>query len=99
MTLLMGGAVSAVLGLIGMVVFRRDFLVLIQGGLPLLLLLGGMLAVYIGIDDIQGRLREEREKQEEELAKAMEEIEMMKARAEQYREELERLKEETGKKG
>ncbi|MDO9585741.1 MAG: hypothetical protein Q7I93_04560 [Syntrophales bacterium] len=98
MTLLMGGAVSAVLGLIGMVVFRRDFLVLIQGGLPLLLLLGGMLAAYLGVDDIQTKLREEREKQEEELAKAMEEIELIKARAEQYREELERLKEEAGKK-
>lgn len=98
MTLLMGGAVSAVLGLIGMVVFRRDFLVLIQGGLPLLLLLGGMLAAYLGVDDIQTKLREEREKQGEDLAKAMEEIELIKARAEQYREELERLKEEAGKK-
>ena len=98
MILLMGGAVSAVLGLIGMVVFRRDFLVLIQGGLPLLLLLGGMLAAYLGVDDIQTKLREEREKQEEDLAKAMEEIELIKARAEQYREELERLKEEAGKK-
>jgi len=99
MTLLIGGAVSVVLGLIGMVVFGREFIALIQGGLPLLLLLGGVLAVYIGIDDIQGRLREEREKQEEELAKAMEEIELMKARAEQYREEMERLKEKAGKKG
>jgi ABC-type transport system involved in cytochrome c biogenesis permease subunit len=97
MTLLMGGTVSAVLGLIGMVVWRGDFLVLIKGGLPLLLLLGGMLAVYLGVDDIQTKLREEREKQEEDLAKAMEEIEMIKARAEQYREELERLKEEAGK--
>ena len=98
MTLLMGGTVSAVLGLIGMVVWRGDFLVLIKGGLPLLLLLGGMLAAYLGVDDIQAKLREEREKQEEDLAKAMEEIELIKARAEQYREELERLKEEAGKK-
>jgi small neutral amino acid transporter SnatA (MarC family) len=98
MKLLMGGVVSAVLGLIGVVVWVKDFLDLIKGSLPLLLLVGGVLAAYIGIDDIQGRLREEREKQEEELAKAMEEIETIKARAEQYREELERLKEETDNK-
>ena len=98
MKLLIGGAVSAVLGLIGMIVWIKEFFDLIKGGLPILLLFGGMLLAYIGIDDIQGRLREEREKQEEELTKAMEEIEMIKARAEQYREELERLKEGTGKK-
>ncbi len=98
MTLLMGGAVSVVLGLIGLVVWIKDFLILMKGGLPLLLLLGGALAVYIGVDDMQSKLREEREKQEEELAKAMEEIELMKAKAEQYREELERLKEGASKK-
>ena len=98
MTLLIGGAVSAVLGLIGMAVWSKYFFDLIRGGLPLLLLLGGILAVYIGIDDIQSRLREEREKQEEELAKAMEEIELMKARAELYREEMERMKEKAGQK-
>lgn len=94
MTLLMGGAVAAVLGLIGLIWWIKDFLTLLRGGLPVLLLLGGMLAVYIGFDEIQSKLREEREKQEEELAKAKEEIDLIKARAEQYREELERLKEE-----
>jgi len=98
MKLLIGGAVSAVLGLIGLAICWKEFLILLQGGIPLLLVLGGVVAAYIGFDDIQGSLREEHEKQEEELAKAMEEIEMIKTRAEQYREELERLKQETGNK-
>jgi hypothetical protein len=97
MTLLMAGAISAVLGLVGLIVWIQDFLILVKGGLPVILLLGGMTAVYIGFDEIQSKLREEREKQEEELAKAKEEIELIKARAEQYRDELERMKEERQK--
>ncbi len=93
MTLLMGGAVSAMLGLVGLIVWIQDFFILLKGGLPILLLLGGVIAIYIGFEEIQSKLREEREKQEEELAKAKEEIELIKARAELYREELERMKE------
>jgi hypothetical protein len=92
MTLLMGGAVSAILGLVGLIVWIQDFFILLKGGLPVILLLGGVIAVYIGFEEIQSKLREEREKQDEELAKAKEEIELIKARAEVYREELERLK-------
>jgi small neutral amino acid transporter SnatA (MarC family) len=94
MTLLIGGAVSAVLGLVGLLVWREDFLVLLKGGLPLLMLFGGVLAFYIGFEEIQSKFREEREKQDEELTKAREEIDLIKARAELYREELERLKKE-----
>jgi len=60
MKLLIGGAVSAVLGLIGLIVWITDFINLLKGGIPLLLLLGGVIAAYIGFDDIQGSLREER---------------------------------------
>ena len=98
MTLLMGGAIASILGLVGLIVWIKDFLILLKGGLPVLLLLGGILAAYIGFDEIQSKLREEREKQDEELTKAREEIEMIKAKAEQYREELERLKEAREKK-
>ncbi len=94
MSLLMGGAVSSVLGLIGLIFWWNDFVVILKGGIPVLLLIGGILAVYVGIDDIQDKLREERQKQEEDLKKAREEIEMMKVKAEQYKEELDRLKEE-----
>ncbi len=97
MTLLLAGAVSAILGLVGMIVWIGDFLILLKGGLPVLLLLGGLLAAYIGVDELQSKLREETEKQEEELSKAREEIELMKAKSEQYREELERLKAERHK--
>ncbi len=97
MTLLLAGTISAILGLVGLIVWIGDFLVILKGGVPILLLLAGLLAAYIGVDELQSKLREETEKQEEELAKAREEIELMKARSEQYREELERLKAERQK--
>ncbi len=97
MSLLVGGAVAAVLGLIGFFFWWADFITILKGGVPILLFLGGILAVYIGVDEIQDKLQEERKKQEESLEKAREEIEMVRAKAEQYKEELEKLKEEKKK--
>ena len=97
MSLLIGGAVAAVLGLIGFFFWWSDFMTIIRGGVPILLFIGGILAVYIGVDEIQDKLQEERHKQEENLAKAREEIEAVRAKADQYKEELDKLKEEKKK--
>lgn len=91
--LMLGGAVAAVLGLIGLIGWHEAFFILLKGGLPIALLLGGILAVYVGFDDLQEKIREEKRRQEEKLDQAREEIEIVKARAELYREELEKLKE------
>jgi hypothetical protein len=94
MSLLIAGAVSTVLGLIGLMAWWKDFLIILKGALPLALVLGGILAVYVGYDDIQDKMREERRQQDVKLDKAREEIELVRAKAEQYKEELERLKED-----
>ncbi len=95
MPLLVGGAIAVVLGLIGLVVWWQAFAVIIKGALPIMMLLGGGLAIYVGYDDIQEKLREERKRQDDKLEKAQEEIEQIRARAELYREELEKLRTET----
>lgn len=95
MSLLIAGAISAVLGLIGLMVWWKDFLILLKGAMPLAMLLGGILAIYVGFDDIQDKMREERRLQDAKLDQAREEIEIVRAKAEQYKEELERLKEQT----
>jgi uncharacterized protein YlxW (UPF0749 family) len=97
MSLLISGIVSVVLGVIGFTQWWGDFVVILKGGIPIMLILGGILAVYVGLDAMQDRLREERLKQEEKLDKTREEIEQVRAQAEQYREELERLKQQTQK--
>jgi len=88
----MGGVVVAVLGLISLIFWWADFMSIIRGAFPISLLLGGALAVYVGIDEIQDKIREERQRQNEKLENAKEEIEMVKAQAERYKEELDKLK-------
>jgi flagellar motor component MotA len=92
MSLLIAGAISAVMGLIGLMAWWNDFLAIIRGAVPLAMVLGGILAVYVGYDDIQDKMREEQLRQDAKLEKAREEIEVVRAKAEQYKEELERLK-------
>ncbi len=92
MSLLTGGAIAAVLGLISLIYWWGDFIDLIQGALPIFMLLGGILAIYVGFDEIQDKIREERQRQDEELEKAKEEIESVRAEAERYREELNKMK-------
>jgi hypothetical protein len=92
MSLLIGGVIAVVLGLITLIYFIADFLKLVAGSFPIFLLLGGALAVYVGIDEIQDKIREERQRQDEKLEKAKEEIELIKAQSERYKEELEKIK-------
>lgn len=98
MPLLTGGAISTFLGLLGLIFWWSHFLAILKGAVPVFLILGGVLAIYIGFDDIQDKLNRERQKQDEELARAREEIEAVKAQTNLYREELDRLKEDAQKK-
>ncbi len=93
MTLLIGGIICAFVGFVGFVLWFGDFLILLKGAIPLLLLAGGSLAAYIGFNDLQDKLNQERARQEEAVTRAQEEAETARVKAEQYREELEKLKE------
>jgi hypothetical protein len=93
MSLLIAGAVSAVLGLVGLIAWWDEFRIILKGAAPLAMVLGGILAVYVGYDDVQDKMREDQLRQDAKLDKAREEIEIVRAKAEQYKEELERLKE------
>jgi hypothetical protein len=94
MSLFIGGIVSVILGVIGFSFWWNDLIIILKGGIPILLILGGILAVYVGLDAMQDKVREERQKQDESLAKARDEIEQVKALSEQYREEIEKLREQ-----
>jgi arginine exporter protein ArgO len=97
MYLLISGVVSVILGIIGFTQWWSEFVIILKGGVPIMLILGGILAVYVGLDAMQDRMREERQKQEEKLDKTRNEIEQVKAQAERYREEIEKLKEQARK--
>ena len=53
MKTLIGGAVAAVIGLIGLTIWFPAFLQLLAGAIPIMLLLGGGLAIYLGFDELK----------------------------------------------
>lgn len=59
MKTLIGGAVAAVVGLICLTIWFRDFLALLAGAIPILLLLGGSLAIYLGFDELKDSWKKE----------------------------------------
>jgi hypothetical protein len=53
MKTLVGGAVAAALGLIGLGFWWKEFLAVLGGTIPAVLLLGGGLAIYLGFDEMK----------------------------------------------
>ena len=90
MKTLIGGAVAAVLGLIGLSVWFSEFLQILAGAVPIMLLLGGGLALYLGFDElndtwkrddaaVDAPLEDDSEKYRQEIADLKKEIEDLKA--------------------
>jgi hypothetical protein len=59
MKTLVGGAVAAALGLIGLGFWWKEFLVVLGGTIPAVLLLGGGLAIYLGFDEMKDTWKKE----------------------------------------
>ena len=90
MKTLIGGAVAAVLGLIGIVAWFPQFLTVVAGTIPIMLLLGGALAIYLGVDELKDTWTdaettgsgdeptEEVEKYKQEISELKDEIESLK---------------------
>ncbi|HDZ89138.1 MAG: hypothetical protein JRJ09_17860 [Deltaproteobacteria bacterium] len=55
MAALGGGLVALVLGIIGIIVWFGYFIKALQAGIPAMLILGGALAVYLGIEEIKDK--------------------------------------------
>ena len=53
MKTLIGGAIAGALGLIGLVIWWGQFLMVLAGIIPAMLLLGGALAIYLGFDELR----------------------------------------------
>jgi hypothetical protein len=53
MKTLIGGAIAVLLGVVGLAVWFSQFLVLLAGSIPPVLLLGGGLALYLGFDELK----------------------------------------------
>jgi len=65
MKILFGGIVALIIGVIGLVIWWPEFLLILKGSIPILLALGGALAIYLGIEDLKTASAVEKSEKEE----------------------------------
>ena len=53
MKILLGGIVAVIIGVVGLIAWWVDFLEVLKGIIPIILVLGGALAIYLGIEDVK----------------------------------------------
>ena len=92
MKTLIGGAIAAVLGLIGIVAWFPQFLTVVAGTIPVMLLLGGALAIYLGVDELKDSWTQD--EAESNSANSGEDVEKYKKEISELKEEIESLKKE-----
>ena len=92
MKTLIGGAIAAVLGLIGIVAWFPQFLIVVAGTIPVMLLLGGALAIYLGVDELKDTWTQEETAETE--SGTGEEVEKYKKEISELKDEIENLKKE-----
>ncbi|MFO7964551.1 MAG: hypothetical protein R6U50_11565 [Desulfobacterales bacterium] len=90
MKTLIGGAIAAVLGVIGLAVWFEAFLQLLAGVIPAMLLLGGGLALYLGFDELKDTWK----KDEPAVGVDVDETEKYKQEIDDLKQEIETLKKE-----
>jgi len=91
MKTLIGGVIAALLGLIGIVAWFPQFLTVIAGTIPVMLLLGGALAIYLGIDELKDTWKQEEGAEPD--AAIDEDVEKYKQEISELKDEIDTLKE------
>jgi len=90
MKTLIGGAIAALLGLIGIVAWFPQFLTVIAGTIPVMLLLGGALAIYLGVDELKDTWKQEESEETDDAAD--EDVGKYKQEISELKDEIETLK-------
>ncbi|MFH1059184.1 MAG: hypothetical protein V1797_10985 [Pseudomonadota bacterium] len=85
MVALVGGLVALVLGVIGLFGWWGDFVRLFKGAVPMVLILTGALAAYLGSEEIKDKRRAEMEAAREPFTPSVDE-------ADRYKKEVAELK-------
>jgi hypothetical protein len=78
MAALVGGVVSLVLGIIGIIIFWGYFVKALAAGIPVLLILGGALATYLGIEEWKDKRNAEKFEEEPDAGELKKEVEDLK---------------------
>jgi len=93
MKTLIGGAIAVALGLVGLVIWWGQFLMVLSGIVPAMLLLGGALAVYLGFDELKDTWKSDDEVPEPvRESEEGEDVEKYKKEIDDLKDEIETLK-------
>jgi hypothetical protein len=95
MKVFVGGLAAAFLGLLCIIIWHHDVLRVIGGAIPLILLLGGLMAAYLGYDEVKDKLpfcKSCGTREASNDAKLREEAEGYKQEAERLKSELDKTK-------
>jgi hypothetical protein len=90
MKTLIGGVIAAILGVIGIVVWFPQFLTVLSGTIPVMLLLGGALAIYLGVDELKDTWKEAETPESD--SEPGEDVENYKKEIDELKDEIETLK-------
>ncbi|MCK5203848.1 MAG: hypothetical protein KAR15_08245 [Desulfobacterales bacterium] len=94
MKTLIGGVIAAALGLVGLVIWWGQFLMVLAGIVPAMLLLGGALAVYLGFDELKDTWKSDEAAEPAPESSGGEEVEEYKKEIDDLKDEIETLKKE-----
>jgi len=87
MAALFGGIVALILGIIGIIIWWGYFVKALAAGIPILLILGGALATYLGIEEWKDKRSERKLEEEPETAELKEEVKSLKKEVEDLKKE------------
>ena len=93
MKVFVGGVAAAFLGFLGIIIGFHNVMSFIAGAIPLILLLGGLMAAYLGYDEVKDKLPFKKSAETPEGASDSK----LREEAEKYKQEVERLKSELEK--
>ena len=93
MKVFVGGVAAAFLGFLGIFIWHDAVFRIILGAIPLILLLGGLMAAYLGYDEVKDKLPFSKSSESQESPNDAK----LKEEAERYKQEVERLKNELEK--
>ncbi|MBT9145391.1 MAG: hypothetical protein DDT42_01262 [candidate division WS2 bacterium] len=82
MKVLIGGIVALLFGLWGLIGWWSEFVGILQGTIPFILLVGGSIATYAGIASAKDRAAKKREEEIKEIEKRVEKLEKEKEKKE-----------------
>ncbi len=94
MAALAGGLVAFILGIIGIIYWGVEFIILLKGGVPIVLILGGALAAYLGYEEIKDKKTTETFDEKSDLK---DEVETLKEEIKGLKETKEKTKEQKKK--